>query len=209
MSAIVLGAGPGLGLALGQAYAATGRKVVLVARTEDQVQQVAAQVGPDAIGLAADLSKPAEVERVVRRAADEAGTPDIVHYNASVMAEGSPSTVALADVESCWRVSCLGAWAALQASVPMLDPGSAFFVTGGGLALDPWPPASALASAKAAVRNLVFAAAKELPDLKIAMITINGVIAEGTELSPDEIARWFLSLLEESSPAVETVLPRA
>ena len=39
------------------------------------------------------------------------------------------------------------------------------------------------------------------------MITIMGVIKEGTELSPDEIARYFLSLLEESAPAVETILP--
>jgi NAD(P)-dependent dehydrogenase (short-subunit alcohol dehydrogenase family) len=89
----------------------------------------------------------------------------------------------------------------------LMDEGSAFFVTGGGLALEPWPPASALASAKAALRNMVHAAAKELPDLRVAMITIMGVIKEGTELSPSEISRYFLALLEERDPAVETVLP--
>jgi hypothetical protein len=59
----------------------------------------------------------------------------------------------------------------------------------------------------AALRNMVHAAAKELPDLRVAMITIMGVIKEGTELSPSEISRYFLALLEERDPAVETVLP--
>ncbi len=54
---------------------------------------------------------------------------------------------------------------------------------------------------------MVHAAAKELPDLRVAMITIMGVIKEGTELSPSEISRYFLALLEERDPAVETVLP--
>jgi NAD(P)-dependent dehydrogenase (short-subunit alcohol dehydrogenase family) len=86
---------------------------------------------------------------------------------------------------------------------------SAFFVTGGGLALDPQPSASALAAAKAALRSLVHSAAKELTDIRVAMITVSGVIATDTALSPDEIARHFLGLLEQTHPAVETVLPSA
>jgi NAD(P)-dependent dehydrogenase (short-subunit alcohol dehydrogenase family) len=206
MSAIVLGVGPGLGLALARAYGETGRKVAVVSRREEDATAYAAQL-PDAMGFAADLGDPAAVTEVVRRAAEQLGAPDIVHYNASVLLEGTPSQVDLAAVESSWRVGCLGAWAALQASVPLMDSGSAFFVTGGGLALDPWPPASALGSAKAALRNMVHAAAKELPDLRVAMITIKGVIKEGTELSPGEISRYFLALLEEAAPPVETVLP--
>lgn len=206
MSAIVLGVGPGLGLALAHAYADTGRKVAVVSRRQDDAAGFAADL-PNAVGYAADLGDPAAVMEVVRRAAEELGAPDIVHYNASVLLEGTPSQVSLDAVETSWRVGCLGAWAALQASVPLMDDGSAFFVTGGGLALEPWPPASALASAKAALRNMVHAAAKELPDLRVAMITIMGVIKEGTELSPSEISRYFLALLEERDPAVETVLP--
>lgn len=206
MSAIVLGVGPGLGLALAHAYADTGRRVAVVSRRQDDAAGFAADL-PNAVGYAADLGDPAAVMEVVRRAAEELGAPDIVHYNASVLLEGTPSQVSLDAVETSWRVGCLGAWAALQAAVPLMDDGSAFFVTGGGLALEPWPPASALASAKAALRNMVHAAAKELPDLRVAMITIMGVIKEGTELSPSEISRYFLALLEERDPAVETVLP--
>ncbi len=144
MSAIVLGVGPGLGLALAHAYADTGRKVAVVSRRQDDAAGFAADL-PDAVGYAADLGDPAAVMEVVRRAAEELGAPDIVHYNASVLLEGTPSQVSLDAVETSWRVGCLGAWAALQASVPLMDDGSAFFVTGAvsrwshGPRPAPWP----------------------------------------------------------------------
>jgi NAD(P)-dependent dehydrogenase (short-subunit alcohol dehydrogenase family) len=208
MSAIVLGAGPGLGAALAKAYAGTGRQVALIGRRQERLDALAARI-PGSVGFAADLANPAAVKTVVGEAARHLGAPDLVHYNASVLVPGPPTEVPLDAVEQAWRVGCLGAWAALQASVKAMPRGSAFFVTGGGLALDPWPAASALASAKAALRNLVLAAAKERNDIRIAMITVAGAIEEGTDLSPDEIARHFLGLLEQTEPAVETVLPKA
>lgn len=199
MSAIVLGVGPGLGTSLVQAYASTGRQVAAVSRSGAEVA--------GGVPFAADLGQPDEVAKVIAQASEQLGALDIVHYNASVMIPGTPSQVSLADVETTWRVSCLGAWAALQASVPLMDNDSAFFVTGGGLALNPWPGASALGSAKAALRNFVQAAAAELTDLRVAMITIAGVI--GQDIEADEIAEYFLGLLEEHPPPVETVLPRS
>ncbi len=198
MSAIVLGVGPGLGASLVSAYASTGRRVAAVSRSGAEVA--------GGVPFAADLGQPAEVARVIAEAADALGAPDIVHYNASVLVPGTPSQVPLDAVESAWRVGCLGAWAALQAAVPLMPEDSAFFVTGGGLALNPWPGASALASAKAAVRNFVQAAAAELPQFRIAMITVAGVI--GQDIEADEISRYFLGLLEEQPPPVETILPR-
>jgi NAD(P)-dependent dehydrogenase (short-subunit alcohol dehydrogenase family) len=208
MSALVLGVGPGLGMSLARAYAETGRPVAVVALHQEQADAFAAELGPAAAGFAADLGDPAQVRAVVQQAADRLGAPDIVHYNASLLVEGTPSVVPLAAVESAWRVGCLGAWATLQAAVPLMDEGSAFFVTNSGVSINPWSGGSVLSSAKAAVRNLVFSAAEELTHLRVAMITINGLIKEGTDLSPDEIARNFLGLLEELRPQVETMLPR-
>lgn len=207
MSAIVLGVGPGLGLALAHAYAGAGHKVALVARRPEQVRELSAQVGNEGLGLVADLADPHAVARVVQEAAERLGAPDIVHYNASLLIEGTPTQIPLHAVEQSWRVGCLGAWAALQAAAPLMSRGAAFFATGSGVALDPWPPGSALASAKAGLRNMMLAAAKDLPNIRVAMITIMGVIGQTPELSPDQIARGFLDLLEQSAPPVETFLP--
>ena len=198
MSAIVLGVGPGLGSALVEAYASTGRPVAAVSRSGFETA--------GATSFQADLGDPAAVGTVLTRAVDRLGPPDVVHYNASVLVPGTPSQVSLADVEQAWRVGCLGAWAALQAAVPLMESGSAFFVTGGGLALDPWPGAASLASAKAALRNFVQAAAKELTDLRVAMVTVTGVIDK--DVSADDMAGTILALLEEEHASVETAIPR-
>lgn len=206
MTAIVLGVGPGLGMALARAYSDAGRHVALVARNPERLDEYAAGL-PSAIGIPADLADPDQVEAAIARAAEWSGPIDVVHYNASLLVKGEPSEVPLDAVEQAWRVGCLGAWAALQAAVPVLPVGGAFFVTGGGLALDPWPPASALASAKAALRNLVQAAAKELPHLRISMVTVRGVIDDDSDLSAQRVAARFVDLLGDPDPPVEVLLP--
>lgn len=208
MSAIVLGVGPGLGMSLARAYAGTGRTVAVVALHQEQADGFAAQL-PGGVGFAADLGDPEQVRTVVQQAAERLGPPDIVHYNASLLVEGMPTQVPLDGVEAGWRVGCLGAWAALQAAVPLMGEGSAFLVTNSGVSINTWAQGSVLSSAKAALRSLVFAAAEELPHLRIAMITIMGLIKPGTDLSPDEIALNFLALVADQHPAVETMLPRA
>ncbi|HQR78965.1 MAG TPA: SDR family oxidoreductase [Actinomycetota bacterium] len=209
MSALILGVGPGLGLALARAYGGAGHKVAVVARRPEAVSNyVSSLVGVDAVGLTADLADPVSVTRVVREAAGDLGPLDVVHYNASVLLEGTPSKVGLAEVEQSWRVGCLGAWAALQAAVPLMPQGAAFLVTNSGLAQKPWPPASALSAAKAALHNMVQAAAAELTDIRVAMLTVMGMIRKGTDLDPDEIARAFVDLLEQTDPPVESFIPR-
>jgi NAD(P)-dependent dehydrogenase (short-subunit alcohol dehydrogenase family) len=206
MSAVVLGVGPGLGMALARAYADTGRRVALIARNADRLEGYAAQI-PSSVAIPADLADPVQVGAAIDQAAGSVGPIDVVHFNASLLVSGAPSEVPLDAVEQSWRVGCLGAWAALQSAVPLLPVGGAFFVTGGGLALDPWPPASALASAKAAVRNLVQAAAKELPHLHVCMVTVRGVIDDDGDLSAQRIAARFVDLLGDPDPPVEVLLP--
>lgn len=214
MSAIVIGVGPGLGLSLARAYGRTGRDVALIARRPGQLQgfvEKLAEEGITAYACPAEASDPESVRHAINAAEDAAGAPDIVHYNASFLPEGTPTHVSLRDVELAWRVGCFGAWAALQATVPLMlsSGGGTFFVTGGGLALEPWPPASALAGAKAAVRSLSLAAAKELrqTSVRVATVTVNGLIQPGTDLDPDRIADLFVDLLGRPELPVETVIP--
>ncbi|NUS08272.1 MAG: SDR family oxidoreductase [Nonomuraea sp.] len=80
--ALVTGATAGLGLEFARQLAARGGTVVLVARTETRLREVAAELesahGVKTEVLVADLSAPADVDRV----ADRARTADIVVNNA-------------------------------------------------------------------------------------------------------------------------------
>lgn len=71
--------------------------------------------------------------------------------------------------------------------------------TGGGLALNPWPQAAALAVGKAGLRNLVYSLAAEMEPLGIhaATVTIVGMVQPGTEFDPERIADVFWQLHAE------------
>ena len=74
---IISGVGPGLGAKLATRAAAEGAKVVMAARSDNVVSQVAKEIaaaGGDAIGVQCDVRKPEDVESVVRTAVDHFGT---------------------------------------------------------------------------------------------------------------------------------------
>ena len=84
---VVTGAGRGIGRAIALAVAGAGATVVLAARTEEQLDDVAretAAFGGKAVAVPADVTKRADVERLVSRAVEETGRIDAVVSNAGV-----------------------------------------------------------------------------------------------------------------------------
>lgn len=68
--ALVIGAGRGLGRGCAIELARVGARVVLVARTESELAQAAAQAGSDAVAIVADAADPVAIERVVADACE-------------------------------------------------------------------------------------------------------------------------------------------
>ena len=67
--ALVIGAGRGLGRGCAIELGHAGARVVLVARTESELAEAAAEAGNDAVAIVADVTQPDEVARVVELAA--------------------------------------------------------------------------------------------------------------------------------------------
>jgi ribitol 2-dehydrogenase len=85
--ALVTGASSGIGRALAKALAAEGAKLALVGRSAERLGAVADQIG-GALALPADLTKPAEVDRIVARTIDHFGQIDILLPNAGLYIPG-------------------------------------------------------------------------------------------------------------------------
>jgi NAD(P)-dependent dehydrogenase (short-subunit alcohol dehydrogenase family) len=85
-AAVITGGSVGIGLAVAEALAQEGVELLLCARNAERVipeaQQVQAKYGVRAIGVGADVSKPAGVEAVVAAAQKEFGGADILINNA-------------------------------------------------------------------------------------------------------------------------------
>jgi 3-hydroxybutyrate dehydrogenase len=81
--ALVTGSTSGIGLAIATALAAQGAKLMINGFGDAaEIERESGELG--AIHDGADMSKPAEIERMMKRCADELGGPDILVNNAGI-----------------------------------------------------------------------------------------------------------------------------
>jgi 3-oxoacyl-[acyl-carrier protein] reductase len=88
--AIVTGAGSGFGAAIARLYAQEGAKVVIADINQAAAERVAGEIGPAALALPADVSRRADIERVVQQTLDAFGGLDIVVNNAATTHKNQP-----------------------------------------------------------------------------------------------------------------------
>src|SRR5215468_1009457 len=87
--AFVTGGGSGIGLACAQAIAAGGGKVMLAGRREQVVREAAEQIGPDAAGIACDVTDDASVQAAVRATVERFGPLRLAVNSAGMPGVGS------------------------------------------------------------------------------------------------------------------------
>lgn len=93
-TAIVTGAGSGIGLAIARQFAAEGAKVVVSDVQEAAGQQTVAAIkdaGGEAFFVKADVSRPADQERLVQQTLDQYGALHIACNNAGVGGPSAPT----------------------------------------------------------------------------------------------------------------------
>jgi NAD(P)-dependent dehydrogenase (short-subunit alcohol dehydrogenase family) len=97
--ALVTGAGRGIGAVIAQALSGAGSRVTLLARTAEELDDVAIDMPGSAVTVTADVTKPGEVERAFAEARAAAGEISILVNNA-----GRPASRALAKSDAdFWR----------------------------------------------------------------------------------------------------------
>lgn len=99
-SAIVTGASKGIGLSVATALAREGAKVVLVARSADELKRACAHIqsaGGHAIALAADTTNETAINEVVATTVSEFGNVDIL-VNAAAQAADMTKATAVKDL---------------------------------------------------------------------------------------------------------------
>ena len=79
-TALITGGGRGIGRAIALAFARVGIRIAVAARTAEQVEQVATEIGNGAIALVCDVADPESVARMFERV----GSVDILVNNAGI-----------------------------------------------------------------------------------------------------------------------------
>lgn len=112
--AIVTGAGRGLGRAFALALAQAGADVALVARTESDVIEAAAEIaaatGRRTAAIQADVAVRADVERMVAETADQLGGIEILVNNAGISIHRPALEVPDEEFRQVFDINVYGVW---------------------------------------------------------------------------------------------------
>lgn len=218
-SAVIIGAGPGLGLALIRRFAQQGLQTAFVARRAEAVAEYHASLQAESLetlGIVGDAADPTSLAAALAQARAAHGAPDVMIYNAAIIepsrfvtnsgitearytegpgwaARGAP--LDLAAFEAGLRANVTGAFQAAQAVAPdMINRGrGTILLTGGVLAFGPWIEWGAVSLGKAALRSLGHSLALELTPLgvQVATIAIHGTMTKGTPYDHDLVAAAY------------------
>jgi len=209
---LITGASFGIGEAVARIVAAAGARVLLVARTADKLEALAAEIaaaGGEASVLAADLIDEAAVEDLAARLA--ATPPDIVVSNAgkSIRRPLFQSLDRFHDITRTIGVNYLGPTRLALATIPALVErrGQLINVSAVNVLLLPAPYWAAYQASKTAADQWMRCAAPELrargvavttvylPLVRTRMIAPTAIYADAPAMAPEQAARLVVRMM--------------
>ena len=133
--AIVTGSTKGIGRAIAERLVNEGAKVVITARTESDVDEVAGHLGDNAVGIPADVSDPASCRELVEETVEHFGRLDVLVNNAGVGIFKSISEMSVEEWRKQVDVNLGGVFYCSKAALPHLSAsGDGFVINIGSLA---------------------------------------------------------------------------
>jgi short-subunit dehydrogenase len=204
---LLVGAGPGLGMAVAHRFAKGGYRVTLVARSTDGLSNLAdslADTGARIDTIAADASDPEGLGARMAELYGEQGAPGLIIYNAVMGAPDQLLSSDVAHLETAYRVDVISAIVLTQVAAPAMRAAGAgtIVVTGGGFADNPIPVLATVSLGKAALRSAATMLGADLAadGIRVATLTIEGQIIAGTAFDPDKIAERYWEVVHTDDP---------
>jgi NAD(P)-dependent dehydrogenase (short-subunit alcohol dehydrogenase family) len=168
--ALVTGGSSGIGRAIARRFAELGMQVVLVGRRQGAVDAAASNLGAAALGLTADVTSPADLERLFAEVKARFSRLDVLVANAGGGQHAPLGQITEAQFDQQFATNVKGVVFTVQTALPLMKPGASIVIVGSTASIDPGPAMSIYGATKAAVRNLV---RSWVSDLKGSGIRIN------------------------------------
>jgi NAD(P)-dependent dehydrogenase (short-subunit alcohol dehydrogenase family) len=176
--AVVTGATAGIGLGAAKRFANEGAHVFVTGRRQDVLDKAVAEIGHNAVGIKADASSLADIDRIYATVKDAAGHIDVLMANAGYYEFVAMGEITEAHFDNTFNTNVKGLLFATQKALPLLAKGASVIFTGSIASSMGIPNMSVYSATKAAVRSF---ARSWIVDLKDRGIRIN-------VLSPGHIA---------------------
>lgn len=188
--ALITGGNSGIGRAAAVAFVREGARVVIAGQTPATLDAtadvlraaVAARGGSngDVVAVAADVTRPADLERLMAAAQGAFGHLDVLVVNAGVGAFAPLEQATAEHFDAIFDVNVKGAYFTVQRALPLLAPGASVVLTGSIMGSTGKAGASVYSASKAAVRSLARTLSADLTDRGIRV----NVISPGPVTTP-------------------------
>jgi 3-oxoacyl-[acyl-carrier protein] reductase len=173
---IVTGASRGIGRGISQVFAQAGANVVLMARGQEGLDAVAADLDPDrTIAIAGDVTSRTDLDRAINAARQRFGRLDVFCHNVGIYPETPLEQVTLEEWQTVIDTNLTSTLLAVQACAPAMREqryGRIVLVSSITGVRVGYPGLSAYSATKAGMLGFMRTAALELAPFGI---TINGV----------------------------------
>ncbi|MEZ3164637.1 SDR family NAD(P)-dependent oxidoreductase [Halorubrum sp. RMP-47] len=175
--AVVAGVGPTIGAAVARRFHDDGFAVALLARTEEYVRTLAADLGDGAVAIPTDVTDESAVRSAVERVRDELGPVEVLVLNASG-GGGNPVEDANADrLRELFDVRVAGSMACVRAALPDLRETEGTVLFSGTTYAEPPVTAQVEWGAVApAARGLAVSLDAALDDVSVTYVRIGSAV---------------------------------
>jgi NAD(P)-dependent dehydrogenase (short-subunit alcohol dehydrogenase family) len=217
--AMITGASQGLGRALALAYAKEGASIVINSRSEESIRPVAEEaesLGAEVLALMADVSKSADVERLVGAATQRFGRIDVLLNNAGLL---GPRVAIEEYPEDEWRrvidANLTGPFLVSKAVIPHMPEGGSIVNVVSGVSVEGRAEWGAYSVSKFGVEGLTQILSAELKErgIRVNAVDPGGMRTEMraaaypeedpmTRIIPEENTEVFLYLADDESKDV-------
>ena len=206
-NAVIIGVGPGLGLALTKKFLTEGFRACIIARNKSKLESYKdslPQEGANAFIYEADAGNQDSLKSALNKIMHDHGVPTVLIYNVSLLRPAVPLNISYESFIEDFKINVAGMLTTYQTMYPsMREKGEGtIMITGGGLSINPYKEFTSLGVGKAGLRNLAISLAQDSTDssINVYTITINGMIQEATELAPSRLADKFYEIFKEGMP---------
>ncbi|MFI5447536.1 SDR family oxidoreductase [Polaromonas sp. UC242_47] len=159
---LVTGGNSGIGLATALAFAQEGARVIITGRDQATLDQARAQLGPQALALRNDAGDSQAAKELAAALSRQGITLDALFINAGVAKFAPLEAIDEALWDQTFNVNVKGAYFAIQALLPLFNPGAAIILNGSINAHIGMPNSSVYAASKAALISLAKTLSAEL-----------------------------------------------
>ena len=172
-TAVITGGNSGIGLATAKEFRQLGARVIILGRNADSVAEAVETVGGETLGVRADVSRVADLDRAFAEIREKVGRVDILFANAGIGRFLPVSETTEEMFDEITDTNFKGVFFTIHRALPLIPDGGSIVLTSTVAVHFGMPGASIYAAGKAALNSLAKTLAIELADRRIRINVIS------------------------------------